>query len=55
MAKFRDTTLSVTNRIHEMLQQKKTKDEIGKVMQSDFHWGPLQLSRSLDGAMVEMQ
>jgi len=24
-------------------------------MQSDFHWGPLQLSRSLDGAMVEMQ
>jgi glyoxylase-like metal-dependent hydrolase (beta-lactamase superfamily II) len=55
MAKFRDTTISVNNRIHEMLQQKKNKDEIGKVMQSEFHWGQLQLARSLDGAMVELQ
>lgn len=55
MAKFRDTTITVRDRIHEMVQQKRTKDEIAKVMQRDFHWGPLQLSRSLDGAMVELQ
>ncbi len=55
MKKFRDSTVAVRNRIHEMMQQKKTRDEIAKVMQSEFHWGELQLSRSLDGAMAEMQ
>jgi hypothetical protein len=24
-------------------------------MQSEFHWGPLQMSRSLDGAIAELQ
>jgi glyoxylase-like metal-dependent hydrolase (beta-lactamase superfamily II) len=55
MAKFRDSTVTTRNRIHEMVVQKKTRDEIGKTMQSEFHWGPLQMSRSLDGAIAELQ
>ena len=55
MAKFRDSTVTTRNRIHEMLIAKKTRDEIGKTMQSEFHWGPLQMTRSLDGAIAELQ
>jgi len=55
MAKFRDTTITVRNRMHEMVSQKKTRDEISKTMQSEFHWGPLQMALSLDGAMAEMR
>ena len=63
MAKFRQTTLDVRNRIHgmnvELNGQKKSKDEIrdaiGKTMQSEFHWGQLQLARALDGAIAELQ
>ena len=54
-AKFRDTTVAVRNRIHELVGQKKTRDEIAKVMQSEFHWGAIQLLLSLDGAMAEMR
>jgi hypothetical protein len=45
----------VRNRIHELVTQKKTRDEIARTMQSEFHWGELQLARSLDGAMAEMR
>jgi len=55
MAKFRDSTLAVRNRIHGMIVQKKSKDEIAKVMETEFHWGPLQLGRGLDGAIAELQ
>jgi glyoxylase-like metal-dependent hydrolase (beta-lactamase superfamily II) len=55
VAKFRQTTIDVRNRVHEMDVQKKTKDEIGKMLQTDFHWGPLQMSRGLDGVIAEMQ
>jgi len=55
MAKFRQTTIDVRNRIHDLLAQKKSRDDIAKAMASEFHWGDLQLARSLDGAMAEMR
>ncbi len=55
MAKFRQSTITVRNRIHELVMQKKSRDEIAKTMQSEFHWGPLQMALSLDGAMAEMR
>ena len=55
MANFRDSTVTTRNRIHEMVVAKKTRDEIGKTMQSEFHWGPLQMKRGLDGAIAESQ
>ena len=53
--KFRQTTIDVRNRVHEMDVQKKSKDDISKMLQADFHWGPLQLTRALDGVIAEMQ
>jgi cyclase len=55
MRKFRDSTLKLRNRIHELLVQKKTRDEIAKMLQTEFHWVQLHLDRGLDGAMAELQ
>ena len=55
MAKFRQVTVDVRNKVHEMNVQKKTRDEIKAVMENQFHWGALQLSRALDGVIAEMQ
>lgn len=55
LKKFRDNTLAVRNRVHDMLLQKKTKAEIQQMLATDYKWGALQMSRSLDGIMVELQ
>jgi glyoxylase-like metal-dependent hydrolase (beta-lactamase superfamily II) len=55
MRKFRDSTLTVRTRVHDMMVQKKTKDEIAKMLMADFKWGQLQIGRSLDGMLVELQ
>ena len=55
MRRFRDTTMTVRTRAHDMIVQKKTKDEIAKMLMSDFKWGQLQMMRSLDGMLVELQ
>ena len=55
MRKFRDSTLRLRNRVHELVGQKKSRDDIAKVMRTEFHWADLHMMLSLDGAMVEMQ
>ena len=55
MRKFRESTLRLRNRIHEMIVQKKTRDEIAKMLQAEFHWAQLHLDRGLDGALAELQ
>ena len=55
MRKARNSTLALRNRIHELIVQKKTRDEIAKVMQSEFHWAQLHIDVSLNGAIAEMQ
>ena len=55
MRKFRDSTLRLRTRIHEMLVQKKSRDEIAKMLQTEFHWAQLHLDRGLDGALAELQ
>jgi cyclase len=55
MRKFRDSTLKLRNRVHELVLQKKTRDEIGKAMRAEFHWADLHVMLSLDGAIAEMQ
>jgi glyoxylase-like metal-dependent hydrolase (beta-lactamase superfamily II) len=54
MAQFRDGTIALRNRMHEMLAQKKTRDDIVQMVQSEFHWGPMQMGH-LDGAIAEMR
>ena len=55
MRKYRDSTLRLRNRTHDLVVQKKSRDDIAKVMRTEFHWADLHISVSLDGAMVEMQ
>ena len=55
MRKFRDSTQKLRTRIHEMIVQKKTRDEIVKMLQTEFHWAELHLARGLDGALAELQ
>lgn len=55
MRKFRDSTEALRNRVREMIVQKRTRDDIAKMLQAEFHWGALQIGRGLDGMMVELQ
>jgi glyoxylase-like metal-dependent hydrolase (beta-lactamase superfamily II) len=51
---FHDETMAVRTQVHEMLVQKKTKDEIWAMLQKDHKWNQFQ-QRSLDGLMIELQ
>jgi cyclase len=55
MRKFRDSTLRLRNRIHEMIGQKKSRDEVATMLKNEFHWEQLHLDRGLDGALAELQ
>ena len=55
MRKFRDSTLSLRNRVHELVVQKKTRDDISKMLRAEFHWADLHLDRGLDGIIAENQ
>src|SRR4051812_1871725 len=55
MRKFRDSTLRLRNRIHEMIGQKKSRDDIATMLKNEFHWAQLHLDRGLDGALAELQ
>ncbi len=55
MMAFRNTTLSLRNRIHDMEAQKKSRDEISQVLKSQFKWGDLQFALSLDGLLAEVR
>jgi glyoxylase-like metal-dependent hydrolase (beta-lactamase superfamily II) len=54
MRKFRDETMSVRTQVHEMIVQKKSKDDIWAMLQKDHHWTTFQ-QRSIDGLMIELQ
>jgi hypothetical protein len=55
MTKFRGTTLTLRNRVHDMVTQKKSKDEVAAMLKKEFHFAQLHLDRSLDGLMAEMR
>jgi cyclase len=55
MAKFRDSTLKLRNRVHDMLVQKKSREDVSKMLQAEFLWAQLHLDRGLDGLMGEMK
>jgi glyoxylase-like metal-dependent hydrolase (beta-lactamase superfamily II) len=53
MMAFRNTTLALRNRVHEMQMQKKSRDEMTQVLKSQFKWGDLQFLLSFDGILAE--
>jgi cyclase len=55
LRKFRDSTLKLRTRVHELIVQKKTRDDIAKMLQSEFHWAELHMMLSLDGVIAENQ
>jgi len=55
MRKYRQSTVQLRNRVHEMLVQKKNRDEVANMLKTEFHWAQLHLDRGLDGAMAEMR
>jgi cyclase len=55
MTKFRGSTLTLRNRVHEMVLQKKSRDEVAGMLKKEFHFAQLHLDRSLDGLMAEMR
>jgi glyoxylase-like metal-dependent hydrolase (beta-lactamase superfamily II) len=55
MRKFRDSTLTLRTKVHDMIAQKKTKAEIEKMLRTDFKFADLHIQRSLDGLMLELQ
>jgi cyclase len=55
MRKFRDSTLALRNRVHDLLAQKKTRDDVANMLKAEFHWAELHLARGLDGVIAEAQ
>jgi cyclase len=55
MSKFRDSTLTLRNKVHEMIVAKKSRDEIAKMLTKDYHWADLHIMMGLDGAMQELR
>ena len=55
LRKFRDSTMSLKNRVRDMIAQKRSKAEIEKMLRTDFKFADLHIQRSLDGMMIELQ
>jgi glyoxylase-like metal-dependent hydrolase (beta-lactamase superfamily II) len=55
MRKFRDSTLALRNKVHDMVVAKKSRADVEKMLRADFHFADLHIARSLDGLIVEMQ
>jgi len=55
LRKFRDSTMTLSTRVHDMLAQNKTRPEIEKMLRSDFHFADLHVQASLDGMMAELR
>lgn len=55
LRKFRDSTLALRTRTREMIQKKASREEIRKMLMSEFHWAELHLGRGFDGLVAELQ
>jgi hypothetical protein len=55
LRKFRDKTLDLRNKVHDMIGKKASKAEIEKMLRTDFKFADLHVQRSLDGLMIELQ
>jgi glyoxylase-like metal-dependent hydrolase (beta-lactamase superfamily II) len=55
LRKFRDSTMTLKNRVRDMIAKKSTKAEIEKMLRTDFKFADLHIQRSLDGLLLELQ
>lgn len=52
---FRNRTLALSNRVREMVVQKRSRGEISRLLETEFGWFPFLLDRGLDGLIGEHQ
>ena len=59
LRKFRESTVLLQNRVHEMLLQKRTREEIARMLEIEFHWTGIArqvlMITTFDGLIGEMQ
>jgi cyclase len=55
MRAYRDETARLARMTHMMVLQKRSRDDIEKMLRSEFHWADLHVQRGLDGLIAEMQ
>jgi glyoxylase-like metal-dependent hydrolase (beta-lactamase superfamily II) len=55
LRKFRDSTMSLRTRVHDMIVQKRSRDEIEKMLRSEFHFADLHVKVSMDGLINELR
>jgi glyoxylase-like metal-dependent hydrolase (beta-lactamase superfamily II) len=55
MRKFRESTVQLKTKVHDMIVAKKSKADIEKMLRTDFHFADLHVQRSLDGLLNELK
>jgi cyclase len=55
MAGFRDTSIKLTKRVHEMVEAKKSRADVEKMLRAEFQYADVHVSKSLDGLMKELK
>ena len=55
LRKFRDSALAMRNRVHDLILQKKTKEEIGAVLKAEFQGAQMVFPGVIDGLLIELQ
>jgi len=55
MRKYRNSTARLVTRVHDLVVQKKSREEISNMLRTEFHWTDLHLGIGLNGAIAEMQ
>lgn len=55
MVKFRASTVTLRNRVHDLVTANKSREDVAAMLRKEFHFAQLHLDRSLDGLMAEMR
>jgi glyoxylase-like metal-dependent hydrolase (beta-lactamase superfamily II) len=55
LRKFRESTITLRNAVHNAMVAKKTRAEIEAMLRKDFHFADLHVNNSLDGLMAELR
>jgi cyclase len=55
MRRFRDSTLALRTRVHDMLGQNAGRDAVEEMLRRDYHWADLHVQLGLDGLIAELR
>ena len=55
LRKFRENAARLRTRVHGMIAEKKSKDDIAKMLRTEFFFADFHIDASLDGLLVELR